>query len=873
MIKKRIFLIAMMLVVALGATATLKNTVEKDFKDRKKDKSVSAILKNVDEMSLSSDAELAMKFLYAYMPMPDVTDYSVDFYKMNVEYALRTRSDMAWGKDIPDREFYHFVLPVRVNNENLDESRKVFFEELKERVKGMSMHDAALEVNHWCHEKVTYRPSDSRTSSPLASVKTAFGRCGEESTFGVAAMRAVGIPARQVYTPRWAHTDDNHAWVEVWIDGKWQFLGACEPEPVLNLGWFNAPASRGMMMHTKVFGHYEGPEDVMSKSNCYTEINVTENYAPTANAVVRTVDANGKPVSARVDFKVYNYAELYTVCHKQTDKNGYTYVNSGLGDLVAWASKGDTFGISKVSVGKQDTVVVTLDKNVGYEGTITLDLIPPVERNTVPPLTQEQIDNNKKRFVYEDSLRGTYEATFIGEEKAKALARMWNLPEDKISYYLVGSRGNHATILGFIQNAENKFKALNLLSVISAKDLRDVSIEVLNDHYYNTEDLGDDSKFYFEYVMNPRIDNEMIEPYKGYLREAFKSLDVASFKADPYKWADWVKKNIKVVKDWNPQNLRMMPTTVWNNRYTDADSRDIFFVAGARAMGIYARKDVVTGKVQWASGKDQWHDVQFEATKQQITKQGQLQTSYNVTGRLDDPKYYYHFTLSKIVGGRPELQNYPEEGYDKILKNGAKMDIGNYVMTSGTRLGNGGVLAQLNFFNIEADKDTNTELVIRSSQADVQVIGNFNSENKYYDLATKSEKSLLSTTGRGFYILGLINPTHEPSNHALHDIEQYAADFEKWGQKIMLLFADEETAGRYKDAEFKKLPNTVVYGTDINGVIAGEVKQALNLQSNERPIFIIADTFNRIVFVSQGYTIGLGEQMINVLHKLEEQEK
>ena len=49
------------------------------------------------------------------------------------------------------------------------------------------------------------------------------------------------------------------------------------------------------------------------------------------------------------------------------------------------------------------------------------------------------------------------------------------------------------------------------------------------------------------------------------------------------------------------------------------------------------------------------------------------------------------------------------------------------------------------------------------------------------------------------------------------------------------------------DAEFKKLPNTVVYGTDINGVIAGEVKQALNLQSNERPIFIIADTF-KIIF-------------------------
>ena len=140
--------------------------------------------------------------------------------------------------------------------------------------------------------KSIYTPSDARTSSPLASVKTAYGRCGEESTFTVAALRSVGIPARQVYTPRWAHTDDNHAWVEAWVDGQWYFLGACEPEPVLNLGWFNAPASRGMLMHTKVFGKYQGPEEVMVQTPLYTEINIIGNYAETAKATIKVVDAN-----------------------------------------------------------------------------------------------------------------------------------------------------------------------------------------------------------------------------------------------------------------------------------------------------------------------------------------------------------------------------------------------------------------------------------------------------------------------------------------------------------------------------------------------------------------------------------------------------
>jgi len=35
---------------------------------------------------------------------------------------------------------------------------------------------------------------------------------------------------------------------------------------------------------------------------------------------------------------------------------------------------------------------------------------------------------------------------------------------------------------------------------------------------------------------------------------------------------------------------------------------------------------------------------------------------------------------------------------------------------------------------------------------------------------------------------------------------------------------------------------------------------------DQMPVFIIADTFNRVVFISQGYTIGLGEQLHKVVN-------
>ncbi|MBS0010875.1 MAG: transglutaminase domain-containing protein, partial [Bacteroidales bacterium] len=216
----------------------------------------------------------ALRFLFAFMPLSDIADYDGFFFLDNIRLSLKGREETKWGHGIPDDIFLHYVLPPRVNNENLDSFRIKYYDEIFHRIGSYDdLEQAALEINHWCHEKVSYQPADIRTSAPMATVLSARGRCGEESTFTVAALRTACIPARQIYTPRWAHTDDNHAWVEVWVNGEWKYLGACEPEPVLDRGWFTEPARRAMLTHTKAFGHYRGEESVVKKCDYYAEIN------------------------------------------------------------------------------------------------------------------------------------------------------------------------------------------------------------------------------------------------------------------------------------------------------------------------------------------------------------------------------------------------------------------------------------------------------------------------------------------------------------------------------------------------------------------------------------------------------------------------
>lgn len=858
--------------------AAYRAEVENDFQAKQ------AALPNGDLFAVFNDQMTpeereALTFMYAYMPIGDITDYSGDFYLKNIRSSFQARNEMPWGDSIPEDIFRHFVLPVRINNENLDESRMVFFDELKDRVKGLSLYDAVLEVNHWCHEKVIYTPSDGRTSSPLASVKTAYGRCGEESTFTVAALRSVGIPARQVYTPRWAHTDDNHAWVEAWVNGKWYFFGACEPEPVLNLGWFNGPAYRGMLMHTKVFGKYNGPEDVMERTDGYTEINVIDNYAPSAKAVITVTDANGKPVKdALVEFKIYNYAEFNSVARKKTDADGKCSLSAGKGDMLVWASKDGKFGYSKVSFGKDGEVTIALNKKPGDVETIALDIIPPVDGSIPAEVTPEQKEANAKRLLEEDAIRNKYVATFYTEEKAEALAKELGIDPMKTEDFMIGSRGNWMEIEKFLREtpAEKRAQAMALLDVVSAKDLRDTPASVLTDHLNNTPAVQ--SEWFNEYIMNPRVANEFLTPYKSFFAANIEPSLAKQAIENPQALVDWVKNNVSINDALNAQRIPIMPMGVWKSRIADKGSRNIFFVAVARSLGIPARIEPVARKIQYFKD-NAWVDVDFEAAVQTTAKQGKVIASYQPIKALQDPKYYSHFTIAKVLpNGTLQTLNFERGGnvdmglgdtWSGLLKKPLSMDEGNYMLVTGTRMANGSVLAEIEFFNVEADKTTPIQLEMRESKDEIQVIGNFNSENKFKRADNGEETSLLATTGRGYYIVALLGSRQEPTNHAMRDIAAVKKELEDWGRGIVLLFPDEKGYKNFDPKEFGDLPGTITYGLDIDGAIQKEMATAMKLQNaNTLPIFLIADTFNRVVFVSQGYTIGLGEQLMKVIHKL-----
>ena len=814
--------------------------------------------------TLSRMEREAMEFLYAYMPLSDLADYEPAFYLQQVRYAFRAREEMPWGKVIPEDVFRHFVLVYRVNNENLDTARMVFYRELKDRVKGMSIEEAALEVNHWCHEHVAYRASDSRTSAPLATMRTSLGRCGEESTFAVTALRSVGIPARQCYTPRWAHCDDNHAWVEVFVDGEWKFLGACEPDPQLNMGWFSVPSTRCMMVHTKAFGKYKGDEEVVKRTSLYSELNLLSHYAPTRKVTVTVQDENGLPIKAQVKFKLYNYAEYYTLADMTTDVNGKASLTTGLGDLLIWATLGDRYTFEKIDVRQDSTLTLTIPSTLNSQlSTLNFEMVPPAAGNPKVVATEEETAANARRLAYEDSLRNAYTSTFPTKDDFQRMdgIQYLNKAQQEMLWELVHkSEGNHEAILTFISKHglhEEQFGPVyDYLSTFSDKDLRDITSEVLEVHYttydWNWIDEQDcpvtAMGVYYKGILPARISNEKVRPYREELAE-FKEMKCAE---DIFQW---VSGNIVVDDSSNYYNCPISPVGVYKLRRADSHSRDIFFVAACRAAGIPAYLDNATNTIYASdASKTVFRKVDFNDGNHAVDvnkKQAKLTLTYHGKEPAK-PVYWPHFTLAKLENG--DLRTFDFEDDARMAKFPATIELepGIYCLSTGNRYPDGAVRSRMEFFEVKAGEKVTKEIVILPLLARTDELGVLDKNLELFDGI-----ELWDYAGNSGMLYINLGDYSEPSKHLVVELKQMQEEIKAWGG--MTFMVGPVSVG---------MPSWELVNTDYayrKGSLEQCICEASKLDKVEYPLVVLIAKEGQIRYLSTGYKIGVVEQVLKMV--------
>lgn len=194
------------------------------------------------------------------------------------------------------------------------------------------------------------------------------------------------------------------------------------------------------------------------------------------------------------------------------------------------------------------------------------------------------------------------------------------------------------------------------------------------------------------------------------------------------------------------------------------------------------------------------------------------------------------------------------------------LDCGQYLLTSGTRMASGKVLATLDFFRIEKGRETDVALVMREDSTELQVIGAMDAEAPYLAAmpdGSLRESAILNTTGRGFFVLAFLRAGHEPSNHAVVGICDNIPEC-----PVLMLYGSESDYRKYLSGVFPEVPEGVYFGVDRDWSILDAVCAELKATKVEYPVFVIADTFGRIVYMSEGYNIGTAELIARLVRSI-----
>ncbi|NEG70815.1 transglutaminase domain-containing protein [Bifidobacterium ramosum] len=774
--------------------------------------------------TLTGDRLTLTRLTYGTPPANDVIDCDPSVLLSFVDHALMLRRTMAWTRDLPVDLFVHYVFWPRINNEALADCRPWCHRELIGRVQGLDATHAMLETNYWCAEHVTYHPSDNRTLNAIGTLNLGLGRCGEESTLLVTALRAIGIPARQVYTPRWAHCDDNHAWVEAYVDGRWRFLGACEPEEVPDRGWFDKASTRAMLVHARVFCDFsEGNVDASASAGgdgTMLLCNLTSDYAPTTDLAVTVTDGEGRPFAgANVAFELLNMAEYYPIATAVSDDQGHARMTLGKGSIRVHVSRNGTFADVIVNTANTDAVTVVLSPRPSAENGAfppasapvipswtSVDLVaPPSGTPRSLPLTDDQQRRTIERRAQAEAMRTARVAGFadlVDQATRQTLAdRYRNVSTDAadtVTNLLAAAGANAPVITSFLlddtdDTAESAVDVtdrdrLALLSALSVKDLCDVSAAALDDAVRSAANARDYAldvalsgiaeadryDLYARYVLGPRVGYEPLAGDRTRLQAMLeRTADTDALRAQPQRVQQYLLDHIDAAQSVEETPEPISPTGMLTAGIGTPRSLDTAFVVVCRALGVPARFDPQTGEPEYCQGGTFHHLPSTRSANDATAPAERTATLTVVAPNGEYPAYGTDWSLGRLIDGAHgtdfaslDLWERPWDGDRMTLT----VEEGLYRLITTVRLPNGGQQTNETTFRLDAGEERTVTLAMRTPSED-ELLEHIVVDDATFHTATHDATRHLSQLLPDRAIVAILDAHGaEPSIHVLDEL-------------------------------------------------------------------------------------------------------
>lgn len=856
---------------------------------------------------LDGQTALAMKYLYSNMPLSDIGNYSFDTYLDYACHGVYLWEHSPFIRNMPEDIFLNYVLFHRVNEEEIAPCRSLFYGELKEQICGMGMQEAALSVNRWCAQEVSYQSTDDRTASALGVWRCGCGRCGEESVFAVNALRSAGIPARQVYAVKWSHCDDNHAWVEVWCDGTWHYLGACEPEPVLDRGWFTNAASRAMAVSSRWFDRADSGEEVIGRDGINAMLNQLPRYARTRRITVRVEDSDRKPVpGARISAEVLNYAEFSPIAMVTTGEDGCASLTTGFGSLHLAVTSDGRYGECIVDTREETQATIRL-KAFAWASGRQADRTEQSLTGNAGQMQQSGSENsNCKQPSYSsgiaeetfpDHVRSVYSAD--GEESGSAQCTqasdtVWTAfdmaaPGDTVREALHGTDEQEAENTRAVTAAAELCRkkrehfrpawqdvffvrspeyTRTLMSVLSEKDRQDAPPEVLQEHYEESAVYEEQfpQQVYLSFVWNPRIADEVLTNWRHAISAYFTREEQDDFRAAPKRIWSWIQVHIRSCEERERTTVYTTPAAALQLGIADEKSQKVLFVAIARTLGIPSRLNPADGALEY------WRDGVFVPVQPEQKRSAHL----HIKGSGDTAWIYFqNWSIARMEeDGFHSLRLPGTVLQDEVPCSGVReaelaLAPGRYRVLTANRLPSGTVYGFRHDFVIREGECRELTLALRQVNLADMLDGHRLPPMMFQNEAGE-ECSLAQLTAKKSRLLLWLDVGKEPTEHILNELMERQEAYREYEDRLVFILRREEERRNptFAGCSACMKQARICYGP------AGKPREmaarSMYTDPEKLPLLILTDGLCHGVFAAAGYSVGMADLLLRIWKCVEE---
>jgi hypothetical protein len=474
------------------------------------------------------------------------------------------------------------------------------------------------------------------------------------------------------------------------------------------------------------------------------------------------------------------------------------------------------------------------------------------------------IAENEKRLDEENMIRQDYIRSWIQPDEVRLFARERNIDSLRLMSVLSRSVGNYNEIISFISMVPDSLmdKALSLLEVVADKDLRDTKNVVLSDHLFycnmtSAQLARSDKTDNIKYVLNPRIGNEMLGPWRSYFRTALPDTLIEESREDPSFIVHFIDETIRVANDENHYKTPITPIGVHELKVSDTWSRSIYFVSICRSLGIPSR--LQEGRLipqYFRNGK--WHDVYFADQNPPSPEKGFIR--FRSTDTRPVPEYYTHFTLASLENGRLITLEYDYNRKVTDFKEEIALPPGKYMLVTGNRISDNKILTSLTFFDLRENDHREINVSLRKDDSEKKILGQMDIQ-KALSLIGENSGLTENVRKKGLVIIW-IDPEKEPTRHIFNDLPLLRSELDTWGGYFIFLNGKSSVSVSFNPESLKGLPSNSLFGNDINLEFLGSSTDITALPDEKLPFVVVTDKEGNIFYKSAGYRIGIGEQIL-----------